>query len=86
MERFQSTGTDWKPLYELALLETDVGKLPQRITTARSAIFDRIEESLKHPLPGEHRAVDDALRNLRRLATLNATRALLRGTPSCKAK
>ena len=68
MEHFQSRGTDWIPLYELALLETDAGKLPQRITTARSAIFDRIEESLTHPLPGEQRAMDQALRNLRRLA------------------
>jgi hypothetical protein len=60
MQHFQSKGTDWIPLYEMALLETDAGKLPQRITIARSAIFDRIEESLTHPLPGEQRAMDDA--------------------------
>jgi hypothetical protein len=75
MQPFQSSGTDWKPLYEAALLETDAGKLPQRITTARSAILDRIEESLTHPRPGEQRAMDDALRNLRRLAQTTNTRS-----------
>jgi len=70
MQHFQSKATDWIPLYEMALLEADAGKLPQRITIARSAIFDRIEESLTHPLPGEQRAMDDALRNLRRLAQI----------------
>jgi len=59
---------EWKDLYEAALLETDAGKLPDRITTAKSAILDRIEESFTHPLPGEHRALGEALRDLRRLA------------------
>ncbi len=65
-----SNSFDWKPLYEAALLETDVSKLAQRITVARIAILDRIEESLTSPLPSEHRAMDDALRNLRRLAEI----------------
>jgi len=59
---------DWKQLYEL--LETDSDKLPERITTARSAILVRIEESFAHPLPGEHRAMDEALSDLRRLAAM----------------
>ena len=42
MEHSHSHSADWKPLYEAALLETDAGKLPDRITVARSAIFDRI--------------------------------------------
>jgi hypothetical protein len=71
----QSGNIDWKPLYEAALFETDVTKLPERITAARSAILDRIEESFKHSLPGEHRAMDDALRNLRRLAQSTTSRA-----------
>jgi hypothetical protein len=75
MQHFQSKGTDWIPLYEMAMLETDPGKLPQRITTARSAILDRIEESLTHPLPGEQRAMDDALRNLRRLAQISSPKS-----------
>jgi inhibitor of KinA sporulation pathway (predicted exonuclease) len=71
----QSGNCDWKPLYKAALLETDVTKLPQRITAARSAILNRIEESFTHSLLGEHRAMDDALRNLRRLAKLTTIRA-----------
>ena len=74
MEHLRSNSTEWKPLYEAALLETDAGKLSQRIITARSAIFDRIEESLTHPLPGEHRVMNDALRNLRRLAQMITTK------------
>ena len=68
MHFVQSNSPDWKPIYEAALLETDGSKLPERITAARTAILDRIEESLTSPLPSEHRAMDDALRNLRRLA------------------
>jgi hypothetical protein len=71
----QSGNIDWKPLYEAALFETNVTKLPERITAARGAILDRIEESFKHSLPGEHRAMDDALRNLRRLAQSTTSRA-----------
>jgi hypothetical protein len=71
----QSGNCDWKPLYKAALLETDVTKLPQRITAARTAILNRIEESFTHSLLGEHRAMDDALRNLRRLAQLTTSRA-----------
>jgi hypothetical protein len=60
----------WKALYEAALLETDCSKLPARIITARNSIFDRIEESHSDPLAVEQRALNDALRNLRRLAEL----------------
>jgi len=52
--------SDWKPLYEAALFETDGSKLPERIIAARTAILDRIEESLTSPFPSEHRAMDDA--------------------------
>ena len=69
MAQFASS-TEWKQLYEAALLEKDADKLPERITTARSAILDRIEESFTHPLPGEHRAMAEALRGLRRLAEM----------------
>ena len=68
MEHFHPESTNWKPLYEAVLVEADPSKLPGRITAARSAILDRIEESLTSSLPGEHRAMDDVLRNLRRLA------------------
>ena len=68
MGHFESYAGDWKPLYEAAFCESDSSKLPQRITRARNAILDRIEESLTHSLPSEHRAMDEALRILRRLA------------------
>jgi hypothetical protein len=73
----QSGNCDWKPLYEAALLETDVTKLPERITAARGAILGRIEESFthSHSLPGEQGAMDDALGNLRRLAQLTIPRS-----------
>jgi len=75
IQSFQFGNCDWKPLYEAALLETDLTKLPERITTARSAILDRIEESFTHSLPAEHRAMDVALTNLRRLAQSTTSRA-----------
>ena len=73
MAQFASS-TNWKQLYQAALLETDTDKLPERITTARSAILDRIEESFAHSLPGEHRAMDEALRGLRRLAEVTISK------------
>jgi hypothetical protein len=59
MHHFDMNG-NWKALYEEALFETDSAKLLQRIALARNAIFDRIEESLTNPLPGEQRATDEA--------------------------
>ncbi len=71
----QPDNCDWKPLYEAALSEADERKLLERSAAARMAILDRIEVSLTTSrLPGEHRAMDDALRNLRRLAKLMPTR------------
>lgn len=64
----------WKPLYEAALLENDESKVLERILAACSAILDRIEETPKKPVQGEHRAMDDALRHLRRLAEVTTTR------------
>ncbi len=74
MQSFRFSSPDWKPLYQAVLLETDVTKLPEQITTARSAILDRIEESFRHSLAGEHRAMDEALRHLRRLAETTTSR------------
>ena len=73
MEHFHSNSANWKPLYEVAVSETDAGKLPERIVSARNAILDRIEETLTRPLPSEHRAMDDALRNLRKLAGITTS-------------
>ena len=63
------SNSDWKSLYEAAIRETDRTKLTERITTAQSAILNHIEESIRNPAIGEHRAMDAALRNLRRLAS-----------------
>jgi len=69
MQHIQSN-SDWKPLYEAALLETDSTRLPERIILARKAILDRIEESLRQPIASEHHAMNEALRHLRRLAEM----------------
>ncbi len=72
----QPGNCDWKPLYEAALSEADERKLLERIAAARMAILDRIEVSLTTSrLPGEHRVMDEALRNLRKLARLRTSHA-----------
>jgi len=50
----------WKPLYEAALFETDASKLPEKISAAREAIFDRIEESLRELVASEHQAMNES--------------------------
>jgi len=62
------SNSDWKSLYEAAVCETDRSKLAHRVATARSAILNHIEESVRNPAIGEHCAMDAALRKLRRLA------------------
>ena len=61
----------WRVLYEAAVLEIDVKKLPQRIAQAQSAIMDRVED-LNHCCDGsESEALMDALnvlRDLRKMA------------------
>ena len=55
---------DWKEYYELAILEADRGRLPARISTARTAIMDRAEELFTKPSEEESRLLCDALRTL----------------------
>ena len=61
----------WRVLYQAAVLEIDINKLPQRIAEAQSAIMDQIED-LNHSCDGsESQALTDALnvlRDLRRIA------------------
>jgi hypothetical protein len=59
--------TAWKGLYELAMMELDIDKVPARIVEARRAMFDRAEEILKHSVSDEHRSIHHALKMLRRL-------------------
>ena len=63
-----SANSDWRPLYEAAMRETDLTKKAQRIAVARVAILDQIEQSIRNPVAGEQCAMDAALRNLRKLA------------------
>jgi hypothetical protein len=58
---------NWKELYQLAMVELDLSKLPPLIADAHRAILDRIEESLTKPNSGEHQELSDALHGLRTL-------------------
>jgi hypothetical protein len=71
-----NANSDWKSLYETAMRELDSSKLAQRITIAREAILNEIEDSIPNPALKEQCTLDNALRNLRRLATrLNGVRS-----------
>jgi len=54
----------WREVYQSALLEFDIGKLPERVDCARQAILDRSAEIIAESAEEEHRALDDALRAL----------------------
>jgi hypothetical protein len=57
---------DWADLYRLALIELDPAKLKQRVSDARSAILDRIQETLPKPAHyDERQQLSDALYGLR---------------------
>lgn len=59
-----SSAADWRELYQSALLEFDIGKLPECVDRARQAILDRSAEIIAESAEEEHRALDDALRAL----------------------
>jgi hypothetical protein len=58
--------TEWKNLYQAAILETDWSKIEERIQAADSAIGARLHEfSLDHGgTPEENQAIRDALSGL----------------------
>ena len=61
-----ASAPDWKELYQLAVLELDPAKLPQRVCEARNAILDRIEETHTKPFPyDERQQLNAALSGLR---------------------
>ena len=70
--RSTSVDSQWKQLYESAILELDNNKLPGRIAEARRAIHDRAEETLIHSLVAEHRLLNNALHALRILEVVTA--------------
>ena len=63
---FSDASSDWQSLYEAAMRETDRAKLAQRIALARDAVLVVIEKSVRNPALADQRAMDNALRNLRK--------------------
>jgi|GEM_PF-1421329 hypothetical protein len=61
--------SDWQEFYDAALLETDDGKLVQRVRAAKAAIDSRLEVlQLDHGgTPEERHAIADALAGLNNL-------------------
>ena len=55
---------EWRQLCQAAFFELDSVKLLQRIVEARSAVLDRIEDTLSKPIIGEQRALRNALETL----------------------
>jgi hypothetical protein len=70
--RSASIDSQWKQLYESAILELDSTKMPSRIAEARRAILDRAEETLSYPASDENRALNNALHGLRLLEAVFA--------------
>jgi len=62
-----SRPSNWKELYQQAMLETDLAKLPSLISTANNAILDRIEGADAPSLEGELMLLNNALHGLRLL-------------------
>jgi hypothetical protein len=75
-----SKGVDtnfWKDLYQVALLESDLQKLPERITAAEAAVSRCVQELLfSGDDAAERESLDDAL------YILHALRSSLRRPPS----
>ena len=57
---------DWKELYQLAVIELDPAKLSHRVSDARNAILDRIQETISVAAHyRERQELTDALNGLR---------------------
>jgi hypothetical protein len=70
----------WRVLYQSAMLELDLAKLPERIVAARSAVLDRIADGFSKPSDCEQIALRDALEGLRALQTVAAREQRKTGT------
>ena len=55
---------EWRQLCQAALFETNTVKLLERITVARHAVLDRIEDGYSKPKNGEQAALREALSTL----------------------
>jgi len=58
---------EWQDFYQFAISEQDITRLPQRISDARGAIFDRIEDTITRPDSNERRMLNGALGGLQAL-------------------
>jgi len=56
--------SEWRQLCQAALFETNPVKLLERITLARHAVLDRIEDGYSKPKNGEQAALREALSTL----------------------
>ena len=57
---------EWQPEYQAALLELDANKLRERVQTAETAIFKRLQAiSQKPDYSTEREAIEEALASLR---------------------
>ncbi len=73
---------DWKVLYQLALIELDPANLSHRISDARNAILDRIQETISVAAHYQERQeLTDALSGLRGLQQEYAQRVQQFGEP-----
>ena len=73
---------DWKDLYQLAVIELDPAKLSNRITDARNAIFERIQETISVAAHYQERQeLTDALNGLRVLRQEHERRVQQYGEP-----
>jgi hypothetical protein len=66
--------SNWRVLYEAAVLEIDPKKVPQRLADAQSAIMNRMEDLNKSSDGSESQALMnalDVLRDLRRMAEID---------------
>jgi hypothetical protein len=56
--------TNWKELYQDAMLETDPVKIPYQIAEAKNAVLDRVEQLHTEAVCDENRLLRDAIRFL----------------------
>lgn len=61
---------EWRQLCQAAFFELEPVKLLERIAQARSAVLDRIEDSLSKPIDGERYELRNALETLSTLREL----------------
>lgn len=64
----------WRDLFQAAVLELDLDKLPRRISTAQEAVMNEIEDAFQADDGSDQQALLDALNTLRDLRTMTERR------------